>query len=1026
MKQKSVGMTLRALIIALVLSLVAGSPALPPFDGVAYAQSTGLIATVAPGGGSVNLTWTAVAGADSYEVWRGDGAGSTVQWGSSALATVTAPAVTYTDSAVTAGNTYSYAVRAVTGGTPASFAGPYPRVDIPGGTAKPTARPTVTVAADGNTAVDVSWTAVAGATSYEIEFWHAGLDDWDDSIAAQTSRSYNHTGLTPGTEYYYVVRGVNAGGMGPWSSWRTDDSKITLQGTTAVPELTATAVNRTTVRLTWTPTTGAASYDLQRRKATTAAGGTVTPGTWARLPSALLSGSTTTYTDSAAIFDAGSTGDNSATTYYYRVQAIDGNGNAGTWSKVKSVSIPSSGQRLGAPGSPSASTVSHSSIYITWAVVDGADYYQLQSKIGDGNYSSPMRVEKPADASATMASFEHTGLSPSTKYTYQVRAVNINGPGDWSAAKSATTRPTTSISGQMPKVSGLVVTDASTYGTTDTLKIKLTWTAVGGVTHYDVQRYDPATAAGWETLGVTATGIATVGTATRITKDAAGSPPTLNDTANALSRGGTFYYVVSAVDDGPDDDTSTDDDEMGEWSDYMSVTLKDHKPGVPTALAATPTTATSLWVSWTAEATDRSATPAIGASTSFGLEWREEGTDARWTYVLVSGGATHHSLTGLRANMKYFIRVRAENSGGESDWVSLTDPVVLGSVLRPPTGLKAVDASTGGPLATTASDDVYRIKLSWTAVAGATGYEVQRLHGSTWGTPDETSTSDNVEQSGTSFTDDNDIDGDADSTGDLAPSATYLYRVRTVDRTFKSGWSPVVRGMTRPAAVDDSPILATTATGMSMIRVSWQAIAGATGYELEMIEGDRSAATHDWNAGIGQTKRTVAGTASHYVHRGLKAGTVYTYRLRAVLAEGVYSAWSKTATTDTDPTPSTQYTKPAKPELTTSNATVSSITLKWNAVSWGSGHLETDDGSNYLIQRREHGTSAWTTLTFTGTICTAATNKCEFVDGDADPAATGALTKSTRYYYRIRAVSSATDGSLTSYWDYANQTTPAN
>ena len=81
MKQKSVGMTLRALIIALVLSLVAGSPALPPFDGVAYAQSTGLTATVAPNGESVNLTWTAVAGADSYEVWRGDGAGSTASSG---------------------------------------------------------------------------------------------------------------------------------------------------------------------------------------------------------------------------------------------------------------------------------------------------------------------------------------------------------------------------------------------------------------------------------------------------------------------------------------------------------------------------------------------------------------------------------------------------------------------------------------------------------------------------------------------------------------------------------------------------------------------------------------------------------------------------------------------------------------------------------------------------------------------------------------------------------------------------------
>ena len=34
------------------------------------------------------------------------------------------------------------------------------------------------------------------------------------------------------------MRGVNAGGEGPWSNWRTDDSQITLVATTSVPEIT--------------------------------------------------------------------------------------------------------------------------------------------------------------------------------------------------------------------------------------------------------------------------------------------------------------------------------------------------------------------------------------------------------------------------------------------------------------------------------------------------------------------------------------------------------------------------------------------------------------------------------------------------------------------------------------------------------------------------------------------------------------------------------------------------------------------
>ena len=106
MNQKTVGLTLRATILALALILVAGSLPLLPLDGVAYAQ-TGptLTAVVAPDNSSVSLTWTAVGGATDYEVYRQEQGGT---WG----AAIEVSALTYTDSDVTAGTSYFYIVRA--------------------------------------------------------------------------------------------------------------------------------------------------------------------------------------------------------------------------------------------------------------------------------------------------------------------------------------------------------------------------------------------------------------------------------------------------------------------------------------------------------------------------------------------------------------------------------------------------------------------------------------------------------------------------------------------------------------------------------------------------------------------------------------------------------------------------------------------------------------------------------------------------------------------------------------------------
>ncbi|MDE2761435.1 MAG: fibronectin type III domain-containing protein, partial [Gemmatimonadota bacterium] len=225
----------------------------------------------------VDLSWNASAGADSYQVWKGDGRGQSVRWGKAPYATTNQ--TTYRDSTVTVGATYSYAVRSMAGSTAGGWSGVV-SVTIPADLPKPI----VSAAAAGATAVNVSWAAVAGATHYQILYWNAGLSDWDTLSEQYKATAYAHTGLTPGREHVYVVRAANAVGNGPWS----DYARITLPGATPTPQpptatpqpgqptATATPIRPTNLyfdesavrsnELRWSGVATAYSYEVQARE----------------------------------------------------------------------------------------------------------------------------------------------------------------------------------------------------------------------------------------------------------------------------------------------------------------------------------------------------------------------------------------------------------------------------------------------------------------------------------------------------------------------------------------------------------------------------------------------------------------------------------------------------------------------------------------------------------------------------------------------------------------------------------------
>ena len=90
------------------------------------------------------------------------------------------------------------------------------------------------------TQINVSWDAVSGADSYELE-WKTASADWAavPDPGTITAVSYQHMELTASTEYTYRVRGVNPNGSGAWSA---DASAMTMaEGTVTTPMPTGAA-----------------------------------------------------------------------------------------------------------------------------------------------------------------------------------------------------------------------------------------------------------------------------------------------------------------------------------------------------------------------------------------------------------------------------------------------------------------------------------------------------------------------------------------------------------------------------------------------------------------------------------------------------------------------------------------------------------------------------------------------------------------------------------------------------------------
>ena len=276
--------------------------------------------------------------------------------------------------------------------------------------------PTVTGGNDAQGRPTLKWNAVSGAAKYEV--YRARSKDGDYikySTVAGTSYT-NISYIENGNTYYYKVRALKSDGTaGAWSSIVSVTYRAASTGTLSAPAVTGGNDSQGRPALKWKAVTGAAKYEIYRSYSR--------DGSYSKYSTQ----TSTAYTNSSYL--------TSGATYYYKVRALDANGNAGPYSAAVSVTCR---LKLSAP-SVTGGKDSQGRPTLKWNAVTGAAKYEVyRSTSRSGTYT---KYSTQTSTSYTNSSY----LTSGTTYYYKVRALGSDGSyGPYSSVASVTYRATSS------------------------------------------------------------------------------------------------------------------------------------------------------------------------------------------------------------------------------------------------------------------------------------------------------------------------------------------------------------------------------------------------------------------------------------------------------------------------------------------------------------------------------------------------------------------------------------------------------
>ena len=237
--------------------------------------------------GKIQLKWTAVEGADKYEVWRATSKAGEYD----KIYTTTGTSLKNTS--VKAGETWWYSVRAICEADSRANSEP----SAPVGRTVDLPQPVVTATNIASTGkIQLKWDAIEGAKEYKV-YRSTTKDGEYKLLKTTTATSLKNTSVNAGETYYYKVMAVHA-------TSAVNSAYSTAVGRTVdLPQPVASiALNsKGKPRVTWNAVSGAKEYEVYRA--------TSSSGTYTKL----YTTTGTSMTNSSAT---------AGKTYYYKVKAV--------------------------------------------------------------------------------------------------------------------------------------------------------------------------------------------------------------------------------------------------------------------------------------------------------------------------------------------------------------------------------------------------------------------------------------------------------------------------------------------------------------------------------------------------------------------------------------------------------------------------------------------------------------------------------------------------------------------------------